>query len=66
MILRAQFMPKVLWLGAFTSAIISGIIVAGIAGLLLWDALGPDNLALVAAGAIAKTLQYADAIKSCR
>ena len=38
MILRAQFVPKVLWLGAFTSAIISGIIVAGIAGLLLWDA----------------------------
>lgn len=50
-------MPEVLWLGAFVSAIISGIIVPGIASLLLWDTLGPYNLALVAAGALAKSHQ---------
>ncbi len=57
MILHAQFMPEVLWLGAFVSAIISVIIVPRLASLLLWYTLGQDNLALVAASAIAKKNQ---------
>lgn len=50
-ILLAQFMPEALFLGFMGLAIVGGIIVAGIAALLLWQALGPDNLGLIIGGA---------------
>ncbi len=50
-ILLAQFMPEALFLGFMGLVIVGGIIVAGIAALLLWQALGPDNLGLIIGGA---------------
>lgn len=57
-ILLAQFMPGVLYLGAISAAVIGGILVAAIAGLLLWQTLGPDNLSLIIGGAFLALLPF--------
>ena len=53
LILLAQFTADVLLLGSLGVAIVGGIIVAGIAWLILSETLGPDNLSLVIGGALA-------------
>ncbi len=57
-ILLAQFMPEVLLFGIVSAAVIGGIVVAAIAGLLLWETLGSENLQLVIGGAFMAWLAF--------